>query len=145
VKQFVKPEFCINKNIQMKLPVFLTISAIGSFAFGAMMFFMPGFAGQLLGIAFTPQTNSLLQGMGGLIIGFGAVNFFVRNFNDANILRVILLTNIITNTLGLLADVFGVVNGALLTNKMAPVEVIHLFIGIGSLIYLLRLRRKTRY
>jgi hypothetical protein len=125
----------------MKLSVFLTISAVGSFAFGAMMFFIPAFAGRLLGIAYTPQTGSLLQGMGGLIIGFGAVNFFVRNFNDANIPRVILLTNIITNTLGLLADVFGVVNGALLANKMAPVEVTHLFIGIGSLIYLLRIKR----
>lgn len=104
---------------------------------------MPAFAGQLLGIAYTPQIGSLLQGMGGLIIGFGTFNFFVRNFNDANILRVILLTNIITHTLGLLADVLGVLQGALLTSNMAPVEFTHLFIGIGSLIYLLRIKRNS--
>jgi hypothetical protein len=125
----------------MKVSVFLTISAIGSFAFGAMMFLIPGFAAQLLGIAFTPQTGSLLQGMGGLIIGVSAMNFFVRNFTDHNVLRAILLTNIITNVLGLLTDVFGVTNGVLLISKMAPVELTHLFIGIGSQIYLLRLKR----
>jgi hypothetical protein len=125
----------------MKLSVFLTISAIGSFAFGAMMFLVPSFAAQLLGITFTPQTDSLLQGMGGLIIGIGAINLFARNFTDRYILRAILLTNIITNILGLLADVFGVSNGALLTSKIVPVELTHLFIGIGSLIYLLQLKR----
>jgi hypothetical protein len=127
----------------MKLPVFLTISAVGSFAFGAMMFFMPGFAARLLGIACTLQTGSLLQGMGGLIIGLGAINFLGRHFTEVRMLRVVLLTNVLTHTLGLLADIFGALNGALQIRQMAPVELTHLFIGIGSLIYLLKLRRQV--
>ncbi|MDB5023573.1 MAG: hypothetical protein JWP78_1328 [Mucilaginibacter sp.] len=124
----------------MKVSAFLTISAIGSVAFGAVMFLMPALAAGGLGLSLTPQTGSLLQGMGGLIIGLGAINFLARHFTDRGMLRVILLTNIITHTLGLLADVFGALNGALQIRQMAPVELTHLFIGIGSLIYLVRLR-----
>ncbi|MDF2431258.1 MAG: hypothetical protein JWP44_889 [Mucilaginibacter sp.] len=127
----------------MKASVFLTISAIGSVAFGAVMFLMPGLAAGGLGIALTPQTGSLLQGMGGLIIGLGAINFLARHFTEFRMLRVILITNVLTHTLGLLADVFGVLNGALQIQQMAPVELTHLFIGIGSLIYLLRLKHQV--
>jgi hypothetical protein len=125
----------------MKLSVFLIISAIGSFAFGAMMFFMPGFAAQLLGLDFTQQSGSLLQGMGGLIIGLSTINLLARNFTDYNALRAVLLSNIITNILGLSVDLLGIFNGTLLTSKMAPVEFTHIFISLGSLFYLLRLKR----
>jgi hypothetical protein len=125
----------------MKLSLFLIISAIGSFAFGAMMFFIPGFAAQLLGLDFTQQSGSLLQGMGGLIIGLSTINFFARNFTDYDALQAVLLTNIITNVLGLSVDLLGIFNGTLLTIKMAPVEITHLLISIGSLFYLLRLKR----
>ncbi|MEO6837937.1 MAG: hypothetical protein ABI185_06090 [Ginsengibacter sp.] len=58
----------------MKRSIFLLITAVGSFAFGAMMFFIPNFAASFLDIAITPQTISVLRGMGGLIIGSGAIN-----------------------------------------------------------------------
>jgi len=53
----------------MKRSAFLFIAAILSFVFGAMMFFIPALAAELLGIAVTPETASVLRGMGGLIIG----------------------------------------------------------------------------
>ncbi|MEJ7682407.1 MAG: hypothetical protein WKG06_32055 [Segetibacter sp.] len=62
----------------MKRSSFLLISAILSFVFGAMMFFVPTFAAKFLEIASTPQTVSVLRGMGGLIIGSGAINFFTQ-------------------------------------------------------------------
>ncbi len=123
----------------MKRSIFLLITAIASFAFGAMMFFVPNFAAGFLDIATTPQTISVLRGMGGLIIGSGVINYFLRNQTNAEVIRSLLLTNIITHLLGLSADIWGIVDGALTVSKMAPVEITHLFIGIGSLIYLLRL------
>lgn len=123
----------------MKLSIFLLTTAMLSFAFGAMMFFVPNFAAGFLDIATTPQTISVLRGMGGLIIGSGAINFFLRNQNNSEILKGLLVTNIITHLLGLSADIWGILDGALTVSKMAPVEITHLFVGIGSLIYLLRL------
>lgn len=124
----------------MKRSGFLLISAILSFVFGAMMFFVPAFAANFLDIASTPQIVSVLRGMGGLIIGSGAINFFLRNQNDIGALKGLLLTNIITHLLGISADIWGVLDGALTTSKIAPVELTHLFVGIGSLICLLRLK-----
>jgi hypothetical protein len=58
----------------MSRPAFLLISAIGSFGFGALMFFSPANASRLLGISEFVQTASGLRGMGGLIIDFGTIN-----------------------------------------------------------------------
>lgn len=124
----------------MKRSTFLLITAVGSFAFGAMMFFIPSFAGSFLDIAITPQTISVSRGMGGLIIGSGAINYFLRNQNNLKVLKALLLTNMITHLLGLSADIWGAADGALTLSKMAPVEVTHLFIGIGSLLYYLKLK-----
>ncbi|MGI8952936.1 MAG: hypothetical protein ACR2FN_15295 [Chitinophagaceae bacterium] len=124
----------------MKRSTFLLISAILSFAFGAMMFFIPAFAATLLGMSFTPETAALLHGMGGLIIGSGAINFFLRNQNNTDAIKGLLLTNIITHLLGISADVWSVIDGAVTASKIAPVEITHLFIGIGSLHYLLKLK-----
>ncbi len=124
----------------MKRSTFMLIVAILAFVFGAMMFFIPSLAAQSLGLAFTPYTSSLLRGMGGLIIGSGMINLLTRNSKDAATLKAVLLTNIITHIFGLFADAWGIFDGALTVAKMAPVEVTHLFSGIGSLIYLVRLR-----
>jgi len=66
----------------MKCPIFFLIAAIGSFGFGAMMFFAPSKGAQLLGLAITPELASLLRGMGGLIIGRGTMNLLFRNSMD---------------------------------------------------------------
>ena len=123
----------------MKRSLFLLITALLSFAFGAMMFFAPAFAAGFLDMAASPQMLSVMRGLGGLIIGSGTINYFLRNQDNAVVLRGFLLANIITHALGLLADIWGVADGALSLTKFAPVELTHLFVGIGSLIYLLKL------
>jgi hypothetical protein len=128
----------------MKRSIFLLISAILAFAFGSMMFLLPGLAAKSLGLASLPETSSVLRGMGGLIIGSGMINFFLRDSNDSATLGAILLTNVITHLLGLSADIWGVVDGVLTTSKIAPVETTHLFVAIGSLIYLLSIRSAAR-
>ncbi len=104
-----------------------------------MMFFAPAFAAGFLDMAASPQTLAVMRGLGGLIIGSGAINYFLRNQDNAVVVRGLLLANIITHSLGLLADIWGVADGALSLTKFAPVELTHLFVGIGSLIYLLKL------
>jgi hypothetical protein len=124
----------------MKRSTFLLISSILSFAFGILMFLLPGLAAKSLGIVSTHETTSLLRGMGGLIIGSGAVIFLLRNNKDTGTLKVLLITNIITHLLGLSADIWGVADGVLTTSKIVPVEMTHLFVGIGSFICLLKLK-----
>jgi hypothetical protein len=92
-----------------------------------------------LAIAATPQTISVLRGMGGLIIGSGAINYFLRHQLQPDIVKSLLITNIVTHLLGLSADIWGIAEGVLNIAKMAPVEIIHLFVASGSIIYLLRL------
>ena len=122
----------------MKLKSFLTITSILSFVFGACMFFVPATALQSLGISSSLQTISVTRGMGGLIIGFASINFMLRNCNDNDVLKHLLLANIITHAFGLTADVWGFADGAVTLAKMAPVEITHLVIGVGSLVYLVR-------
>ncbi len=54
------------KNMTRSL--FLLISAILSFIFGAMMFFVPAVAARFLDIGSAPAVMSVLRGMGGLIL-----------------------------------------------------------------------------
>jgi hypothetical protein len=124
----------------MKRSAFLLISALGSFGFGALMFFGPSVASLGLGITASPETGSVLRGMGGLIMGLGTMNLLARQARDEYTFRMVFLTNIITHTLGLLADLWGVSDGVLKIAKMAPVELTHLFIGLGSLYYWLKIR-----
>jgi uncharacterized membrane protein len=78
--------------------------------------------------------------MGGLIIGTGFINFLLRNNIDNSTINTVLLANIATYVLGLFADVWGMSDGALTAVKIVPVEITHLFVGIGSLIYFLQLK-----
>lgn len=94
----------------------------------------------MIGLAATKETESVLRGLGGLIIGSGAINFFLCKQTDINTLKGLLLANVITHLLGILADVWGVSEGVLTAGKIAPVEITHLFIGIGSFIFFLRLK-----
>src|SRR3981189_1886019 len=123
----------------MNRSTFLLITATLSFAFGAMLFFVPSFGSILLGLPTNIETSSVLRGMGGLIIGSAIINFLLRSHTEGATIKALLVTNIITHLLGLSADIWGVYDGALTVIKMVPVEATHLFVGIGSLIYLLNL------
>lgn len=124
----------------MKRSVFLLIAALGSFTFGSMMFLAPVLAAHLLDMDSALSTLSVLRGMGGLIIGLSFINYLLRKEQGTAVLKALLLTNILTHLLGLAADVWGAVDGAVSLHAMAPVEITHLFIGIGSCIYYFRQR-----
>ena len=125
----------------MSRTLFFLIAAIGAFGFGGLMFFAPVAAAQLLGMEAGSATFSVIHGMGGLIIGTATMNLLASKLRDADALRAILITNIVTHAFGLAADFWGIADGALTMLKMAPVEATHLFVGLGSCIYLLRLHK----
>ena len=108
------------------------------------MFFLPAVAASFLNIPLSGATATVLRGMGGLIIGSGTINFLARNVSDYKTVRAVLITNIITHLFGISADIWGVADGVLTTSKIAPVEITHLFVGIGSIIFLLRLKNIAR-
>ena len=125
----------------MSRSLFFLIAAIGAFGFGGLMFFAPAAAAHLLGIEMSAAKGSVIHGMGGLIIGTATMNLLARKLQDAAALHTVLIANIVTHAFGLAADFWGIADGALTVLKMAPVEATHLFVGIGSCIYLSRLRR----
>ena len=77
--------------------------------------------------------------MGGLIIGVGTINFLLRRQTDVQTMRDLLLTNIITHVFGIAADLLAIGDAALKISNIIPVQITHLFIGIGSAIYLLKI------
>jgi hypothetical protein len=134
-------QYILNQKI-MKRSSFLFISAILTLVFGTLLFFIPTLSTQSLDMIYSPETGSVLRSMGGLIIGSGTINLFLRNSDNNHSLKALLLANIITHTFGLLANVWGLADGAITICKIAPFE-INLFVGIGSVIYLLQLKREN--
>lgn len=128
----------------MKRKNFLLISALLSFGFGAMMFFLPQFASKNFGMTYTPEIGSLLRGMGGLIIGTGLINFLFRHNTSNEALKTLFIANIVTQLLGIITDFWGLYDRAITLKNILPVQVTHLFIGVGSLIYLLRLDKQKQ-
>lgn len=104
------------------------------------MFFISGAAAESLGLTYTPQIGSVIKGLGGLIIGSGTINFLMKDITDIKSMRALLLTNIITHLLGISANILGLFDGALTFPKVIPVQITHLFVGIGSLVYLSKLK-----
>ena len=104
------------------------------------MFFISASAAESIGLTYTPQVGSVIKGIGGLIIGSGTINFLMKDITDIKSMRALLLTNIITHLFGISADILGLFDGALTFPKIIPVQVTHLFVGIGSLVYLSKLK-----
>ncbi len=125
----------------MKRPIFLLITALASFVFGAVMFFSPASAASALGLEQAASTIAVLRGAAALIIGHGAINYYLRNHHNSEVMRGLLLTNIITHLFGLGADAWSISEGILLIEEMAVVELTHLFIAIGSIYYLVQARK----
>jgi hypothetical protein len=106
------------------------------------MFLIPVLSANLMGLNFNPESASLLRGMGALIISTGIMNNLVFKSTNFELLKVVLIANIFTHLLSISVDFLGVYQGIISAVKFAPVEVTHLFIGIGSAIYLMMLKKE---
>lgn len=68
------------------------------------------------------------------------MNFLVRNHANNETLKMVLLTNVITHGLSMVADLWAVADGVLLLNSATPGQIVHLFILVGSLIYMMKMK-----
>jgi hypothetical protein len=124
----------------MKRSLFLIITAIIATLFGGMMLFMPDKAAEGFGMTSTLETALLFRSLGGLILCSGVLNFLVRYEVDSKTLKAILIFNIMFHAISMTNDIIGVSQGILTFDKVIPGQVAHIFIGIGSVIYLLKIK-----
>ncbi|KAF2508764.1 hypothetical protein EYY60_16725 [Flavobacterium zhairuonense] len=119
----------------MKRSLFFAIAGVGSLGFGIVMYLFPEFISAIFGMKSSPETSSLYKGLAGLIIGSGVLNFLVKNEHDSAVLKKVLIANMVGHFFGITADIWGLLNGVLSFSGIAPVELVHLFVGLGSFIY----------
>jgi len=124
----------------MKRSTFFLIAAILGALFGVLMFFLPTKAAEGFGVGAVPETITMFRALGAFILALGLMNFLVRNHEDTVTLKAVLLTNIVSHALDMVAGLWGVADGVLTITKITPGILTHLFIGIGSFIYLMRIK-----
>jgi hypothetical protein len=124
----------------MKRSIFLLITSIISLLFGGMMLLVPDKAAEGFGIISTPETLMLLRGMGEPILAMGVLNFLVRNDSDSNALKSIFILNVLYHALGLANDFYSVSQEIITLTNVMPGIVVHLFIGIGSIFYITKMK-----
>ena len=127
-------------NKKMKRSVFLIITAILGVLFGGMMLFFPVFAAENFGITSAPQLSQMLRSVGGVDLCLGILNLLVYNEPDSKALRAILIVNLLSHLISMIVDGSASFMGAVAFNKIAPGLVAHLFIVIGALVYVMKMR-----
>lgn len=124
----------------MKRSTFLLIVAIIAVPFGCLMIFAPGKALEGFGLTPDPLSSVLMQLIGSFIVSAGILNFGVRRHEDSLTLRSVLLFNILSHALGLVIDCMSIANEVMIFSKIMPGIAIHLFVGVGSLIYMMKIK-----
>jgi hypothetical protein len=127
----------------MKRSIFLLIVALLGFLFGLFLLLLPGQAAEGFGFTSSPQTDILFRAMGGMIFGTGLLNFMVRSHPDSPTLAAVLWFNVSAHGLGLLVDMIGISDGTMELSKIAVGQVVHVFVILGSIMYLMLMRRSA--
>ena len=98
----------------MKLSIFLTIVAIVAFVFGILFILIPGPLLSLYGISISAGGQLVARLFGAALLGYSVLNWSARNAEDSQARKVIILAQLIGNTLGfivaLISQLCGVVN-----------------------------------
>ncbi len=139
---FAKTLSILHNN--MKRSIFLLITAIFAALFGGMMFFLPDKVAEEFGTAPTPFSTFLMREMGLVILCSSVLNFIVRNDGDSLALKAIFVFNMAYHVTMMPIVFIGVSQGIFTMEKAIPGLAAHLFIGIGSLIYLMKMRTSAR-
>ena len=105
------------------------------------MFFIPDMVAEEFGSEHTPFSTFLMQEMGLIILCSGVLNFLVRNHSDSTTLKAILIFNIGYHIVMIPIVFIGVSQGIFTIDKSFGGLAAHLFIGIGSLYYLFKIKR----
>lgn len=125
----------------MKRSSFFLVTTIIAFVFGLMMLFAPLKAVEGFGMVPTFEAGLIFRTLGVTILSTGVLNFLVRDQPDSPALKAVLIFNVVLHGLGMAVDLLGVFQGIIDFTKIIPGLLAHLFIGIGSLLYVARMNR----
>jgi FtsH-binding integral membrane protein len=120
---------------------YLTISAVFAVLFGLAFLLAPTAAAPIYGVPPDPHTALNLQFFASALVGFGAMQWFARDYRDWEAVRGVLIASVIANALGLIVNLIGTFEGLL--NGMAwTTTLIHVLFIIGA-VYCLTTHAET--
>ncbi len=123
----------------MSRSLFLTIVAIIALLFGGMMFLSPSTATSAFKMTGSNETAILFRVLGATVLPLALLNFLVRNHPSSATLGAVLWTNIAIHVLSFGVDLWIAATGQLPFVGVAPGLVAHVFIAVGSFIYVQRM------
>jgi hypothetical protein len=124
----------------MKRSLFFLITAIFSILTGSVHLFFPNFIVESNHWISSPQIEFLFRLLGGLVFSLAVLNFLVRNHANTDTLKAVLVCNALNHTINLINDIMSFQQGIANFKDSIPFIAGHLFIGIGSLYYLMKIK-----
>jgi hypothetical protein len=122
---------------EVALKLFISISAVLAWLFGAALLIAPAAFYKPTGIDFTPMLATIAQAHGATLFGLGVVNWLARSADRKGVLA-ILAGNLVVQvlSLGVVLRTMSLGAGA----AVAPGVVIHVVLGSCFAFFLFRLR-----
>ena len=124
----------------MKQTHFLLVTAIVGTVFGLMTLFFPDKAAETFGLTANGENTIVFGWLGAITLCSAVLFFMVRNDNNSNTLKSVLIFIGAFNALTLIVDIVGISQGVLTINKMIPGIILHSLMTIGSIFFLLRFK-----
>jgi hypothetical protein len=123
---------------ELDMKIFLAIAAVLAWLFGLMLFLAPTQFYAPVGIVMTPMLATVAQAHGATLIGVGTVNWLARHAQGRGLVAV-LVGNLVIQILSFVVAVRTSMLGA--GASATPAFVIHLLLGAGFAVFLVRVRR----
>lgn len=127
----------------MKQTHFLLVTAIVGTIFGIMTLFFPDKAAETFGLTANSENSIVLGWLGAITLCSAVLFFMVRNDNNSNTLKSVLIFIGAFNSLTLIVDIVGISQGVLIINKMIPGIILHTLMTIGSIYFLIKFRSSS--
>jgi|688.fasta_scaffold728882_1 hypothetical protein len=127
-------------TIKMNRSIFLLLTAVIALFFGGMMLVAPDKASETFGLAFSPEIGIVFRWLGVMIVCSGILNFIVRKDNATSTLKAVLIFTAAFHALSLFIDFVGIGQGILKIGNLIPGIVVHSFVAVGSVFYLLKIK-----
>ena len=120
------------------MKLFLSIAAVLSWLFGAMLLLAPGPFYAPTGLAMTPIVATVAQAHGATLVGLGVINWMARGANRQGLVAV-LAGNLVVQILSLGVAIRTVMLGA--GASATPSIFIHVVLGVLFLFFLLQVKK----
>jgi hypothetical protein len=122
------------------MKLFISISAILAWLFGAMLLLLPAKFYEPTGIQMTPMLATIAQAHGATLIGLGVINWLSRD-KDKRDLVAVLSGNLVVQMLSLVVVLRTMALGA--GTAVAPGVVIHIVLGGFFAFFLVKTRKQS--